>query len=44
MNVPGSPTEKFIAQGFIEQPDLGQLEASDDGVLYQKVCDLKPVV
>ena len=43
MNVPGSPTEKFIAQGFIEQPDLGQLEASDDGVLYQKVCDLKPV-
>mgnify|MGYP002226708712 FL=1 len=43
MNVPGKPTEKFVAQGFIEQPDLGQLEVSDDGVNYRKVCDLKPV-
>jgi len=43
MNVPGKPTEKFVAQGFIEQPDLGQLEVSEDGINYQKVCDLKPV-
>lgn len=43
MNVPGAPTEKFTAQGFIEQPDLGQLEVSDDGIIYRKVCDLKPI-
>lgn len=43
MNVPGKPTESFTAQGFIEQPELGQLEVSDDGLHYRKVCDLKPV-
>lgn len=43
MNVPGKPTDAFTAQGFIEQPNLGQLEFSADGVHYQKVCDLKPV-
>ena len=43
MNVPGKPTESFAAQGFIEQPDLGQLEVSMDGVTYKKVCDLKSI-
>lgn len=43
MNVPGKPTESFTSQGFIEQPELGQLEVSDDGLHYRKVCDLKPI-
>jgi hypothetical protein len=31
------------ALGFKELPPIGQLEASTDGILYSKVCDLLPI-
>lgn len=43
MNVPGPPSEVFFSQNYRVIPDLGQLEVSDDGIHYRKVCDLKPV-
>lgn len=43
MNVPGAPADEFYGSNFIKQPPLGQLEVSDDGVNYSKVCDLKPI-
>ena len=43
MNIPGPPSETFFGAGYVKQPDLGQLEVSDDGINYTKVCDLKPV-
>ena len=42
-NVPGPPADVFVGTGYRVLPDLGQLEASDDGIHYQKVCDLKPI-
>ena len=42
-NVPAPPQETFVGTGYRILPDLGQLEVSDDGVHYRKVCDLKPV-
>lgn len=43
MNMPGPPSEAFFGYGYVKQPDLGQLEVSNDGVTYTKVCDLKPM-
>lgn len=43
MNMPGPPAENFYGYGYVKQPDLGQLEVSDDGITYSKVCDLKPM-
>lgn len=43
MNMPGPPSPNFYGYGYILQPDLGQLEVSDDGINYTKVCDLKPI-
>lgn len=43
MNVPGPPTEVFVGTGFRVLPDLGELEVSDDGVNFKKVCRLSPV-
>lgn len=40
MNWPGSPSDTFYGDGYAEYPPVGQLEASDDGVHYRKVCDL----
>lgn len=42
-NVPGKPSETFVGTGYYLLPDLGQLEASDDGINYKKVCDVKPI-
>ncbi|MFD2164023.1 glycosyl hydrolase [Paradesertivirga mongoliensis] len=42
-NVPGPPSEVFVGTGYRVLPDLGQLEASNDGIHYNKVCDLKPI-
>ncbi len=42
-NVPGPPNETFVGTGYYVLPDLGQLEVSNDGVNYRKVCDLKPI-
>ena len=43
MNIPGPPSESFFGAGYVKQPDLGQLEVSEDGISYAKVCDLKPM-
>ncbi|QNA42662.1 glycosyl hydrolase [Lacibacter sediminis] len=43
MNMPGPSSEDFYGYGYVKQPDLGQLEVSEDGVTYTKVCDLKPM-
>ncbi|MBP6374061.1 MAG: hypothetical protein KA325_06550 [Flavobacterium sp.] len=43
MNIPGPSSEDFYGYGYVKQPDLGQLEVSNDGVTYTKVCDLKPM-
>ena len=43
MNVPGAPADEFYGSSYVKQPPLGQLEVSDDGINYSKVCDLKPI-
>ena len=43
MNPPGPPADSFYGMGYQKLPDVGQLEVSDDGVNYRKVCDLKPI-
>ncbi len=43
MNIPGPPSETFFGAGYVKQPDLGQLEVSNDGITYTKVCDLKSI-
>jgi hypothetical protein len=43
MNMPGPSSEDFYGYGYVKQPDLGQLEVSNDGVTFTKVCDLKPM-
>lgn len=43
MNMPGPSSEDFYGYGYVKQPDLGQLEVSNDGITYTKVCDLKPM-
>lgn len=42
-NIPGLPSDTFVGTGYRVLPDIGQLEASDDGKSYWKVCDLKPI-
>jgi len=43
MNIPGPPSKNFFGAGYVKQPDPGQLEVSNDGITYTKVCDLKPI-
>lgn len=43
MNMPGPSSDSFYGYGYVKQPDLGQLEVSNDGINYTKVCDLKPM-
>lgn len=40
MNIPGPPSDHFYGDGFVELPPIGQLEASDNGIDYRKVCDI----
>jgi len=42
-NVPGPPAESFVGTGYRVLPDPGQLEASEDGIHYYKVCNIKPI-
>jgi hypothetical protein len=42
-NVPGPPASSFVGTGYRKLPDIGELEASDDGLHYYKVCSLKPI-
>ena len=43
MNPPGHPAESFYGLGYQKLPDIGQLEVSNDGINYERVCDLKPI-
>lgn len=43
MNIPGPPSDVFFGAGYVKQPDPGQLEVSDDGITFRKVCNLKPI-
>ncbi|NOT93724.1 MAG: glycosyl hydrolase family 2 [Ferruginibacter sp.] len=43
MNMPGPSSDDFYGYGYVKQPDLGQLEVSEDSITYTKVCDLKPM-
>ncbi len=42
-NVPGPSGEVFVGTGYQVLPDLGSLEASDDGIHYREICRLKPM-
>lgn len=42
-NVPAPPGDVFVGTGYRVLPDLGELEVSEDGRNYKKVCALKPV-
>ncbi len=42
-NVPAPPGNVFVGTGYQVLPDLGELEVSDDGIHYTKVCALKPI-
>ncbi len=42
-NIPAPPSEIFTGTGYRVLPDFGQLEVSNDGIHYTKVCDLKPI-
>lgn len=39
---PAVDTSEFFGCGFTKLPPVGELQASDDGVVYRKVCDLRP--
>lgn len=41
-NIPGPPGEVFVGTGYRVLPNFGQLEVSEDGVHYKKVCDIPP--
>lgn len=43
MNVPGHHSKDFFGAGFVKLPNIGELEVSDDGTTYRKVCDLTPL-
>lgn len=42
-NVPDPPSDTFVGTGYRVLPDIGELEVSDDGVHFKKVCQLKPI-
>lgn len=42
-NVPHEPQETFVGTGYKVLPPVGELQWSNDGEVYQKVCDLKPL-
>ncbi len=42
-NIPGMPQEDFVGTGYRQLPAVGELQWSEDGEVYHKVCDLKPL-
>lgn len=42
-NVPDEPGPVFVGTGYKVLPPCGQLEVSQDGLRWQKVCDLAPI-
>lgn len=42
-NVPDEPGDTFVGTGYRVLPPLGELQWSEDGEVYHKVCDLKPL-
>lgn len=43
MNVPCEPGPVYQGTGYVELPMMGELQASADGLHYEKVCDLRPI-
>ncbi|MBR0036044.1 MAG: glycosyl hydrolase family 2 [Bacteroidales bacterium] len=41
-DLPTVDSTRFFGCGFRELPPIGELQASDDGQTYRKVCDLRP--
>lgn len=42
-NVPGKPQESFVGTGYYQLHPIGTLQYSEDGEVYHKVCNLKPL-
>lgn len=42
-NIPGPPGNRFFGTGYRIVAEAGQLEVSDDGKTWHKVCDLHPI-
>lgn len=42
-NVPAPPQETFVGTGYRILPPVGELQWSEDGEVYHKVCDIKPL-
>lgn len=43
MNIPGSPRERYFAAMFVENPPLGTLEFSDDGLSWTPAASLPAI-
>lgn len=41
-DLPQVDSTSFFGCGFVKLKDVAELQASDDGVTYHKVCDLRP--
>lgn len=42
-NVPADPQESFTGTGYYRLPPVGELQYSEDGEVYHRVCLLKPL-
>lgn len=42
-NVPAPPQETFVGTGYRILPPVGELQWSEDGEVYHKLCDIKPL-
>ncbi len=42
-NIPAPPQDTFVGTGYRILPPVGELQCSDNGMDYRKVCDLKPL-
>ena len=42
-NVPAEPQESFTGTGYYQLPPIGELQYSEDGEVYHRVCLLKPL-
>lgn len=42
-NVPAPPQDTFVGTGYRILPDIGEIEASNDGINYWKISQLPPI-
>lgn len=40
---PCVPSDTFVGAGYVKLPPIGELEVSDDGIHYNKICDIPPL-